>query len=388
MTKLLTSVWELDQFVRLHQLGFVAIWPLLGLASATIWSPVAVAGLLAVTLFFNTYGVLLDDVVHLEVDRRDPLRANRWLVRGTVTQGQTLVVALLQLPLMVSAHVAAGFEIGALPYLLGAVLGQGIYDLFGKKCPVPPLMEAAEAAAASLLVFYGATATGTPVTSLVWVTAGAGAAFILLVNGFHGSLRDIPFEIACHQRTTPIWLGCRGIVDGKVHITAAMSAYAGFWQAVLIALPFAVLALPGDEVVNLLWAILAGGAGLASAVLFVLLHRIRKPAWDLLMRLHVGVLALPLMIAFAARLGPASAVFLFVAYLAPMALTARYWLLRTGARIARPRLPRPETARMLSAEQHLTPRPFGHNLDFGRLVNEHRRPSDRQPQAARLNREV
>ena len=31
--------------------------------------------------------------------------------------------------------------------------------------------------------------------SLVWLTAGAGAAFILLVNAFHGSLRDIAFEI-------------------------------------------------------------------------------------------------------------------------------------------------------------------------------------------------
>ena len=66
----------------------MAVWPLLGLAAVTDWSPLTVAGLLTVSLFFNTFGVLLDDAVHLDVDRRDPLRANRWLVRGTVTQRQ------------------------------------------------------------------------------------------------------------------------------------------------------------------------------------------------------------------------------------------------------------------------------------------------------------
>ena len=328
--RLFTSICDLDQLVRLHQLGFVAVWPLLGLAAVSHWSALTVAGLTAVTLFFNTYGVLLDDAVHVDVDRRDPLRTRRWVVRGIVTQRQALVVALIQLPLMVGSHFAAGFTIESLPYLLGAVAGQGVYDIYGKKCRVPPLMETAEAAAALLLVIYGATVTGHAATNaLVWLTAGAGAAFILLVNAFHGSLRDIEVELGCNQRTTPIWLGCRGVEEGRVHISPAMSAYAGVWQLALVALSFAVIPQYKSPL-NVVAVIGAAVATFANAGLFFLLHRVRKPTWDILMRLHVTILILPLMFAFIPRLGPSRASVLFLVYFTPTLLTAYYWLNRTG----------------------------------------------------------
>jgi 4-hydroxybenzoate polyprenyltransferase len=334
LKRIVTSICDLDQLVRLHQLGFVAVWPLLGLATVSDWSPLTVAGLTAVSLFFNTYGVLLDDAVHVDVDRRDPLRTNRWVVRGVVTQRQALGVALVQLPLMVGSHFAAGFRSESLPYLLGAVAGQGIYDIYGKKCRVPPLMEAAEAAAALLLVIYGATATGAAdMNALVWLTAGAGAAFILLVNAFHGSLRDIEVELACNQRTTPIWLGCRGLKEGQVHISRAMSAYAGAWQFALLGLSLAVVIQHEFSSRSLFSVIGAGVAAFANIGLFFLLHRVRKPAWDVLMRLHVTILILPLMFAFIPRLGPARASILFLVYFTPTLLTAYYWVNHTSDRV-------------------------------------------------------
>jgi 4-hydroxybenzoate polyprenyltransferase len=334
LRRLLMAVCELDHLVRLHQLGFVVVWPLLGLACVTNWSPIPVAGLLTVTLFFNTYGVIFDDVVHLDVDKRDPLRANRWLVRGTLTPRQALAVALVQLPLMLGAHFAARFAVGALPYLVFAVVGQGLYDLYGKKCPVPPLMEAAEAAAAFLLVVYGATVTGGALTPLVWLTAGAGAAFILLVNAFHGSLRDIEVEIAGNQRTTPIWLGCRGIQAGAVHVSMAMSVYGGICQIGLIGLSLAVAMQLGSRedrgFVPLVGALVAS---LANVILYALLHRVRKPAWDVLMRLHVTILALPIMLAFLPRLGASQSTVLILVYFGPTLLTGYWWLNRTRSRV-------------------------------------------------------
>lgn len=332
--RILTSIRDLDQLVRLHQLGFVAVWPLLGHATVSNWSALTVAGLIAVSLFFNTYGVLLDDAIHLDVDRRDPLRTKRWVVRGIVTQRQALVVAVVQLPLMVGSHFAAGFTSDSLPYLLGAVTGQGIYDVYGKKCRVPPLMEAAEAAAALLLVIYGATATGNAdMSALVWLTAGTGAAFILLVNAFHGSLRDIEIELACNQRTTPIWLGCRGVKDGRVHISTAMSAYAGTWQFALVTLSLAAVTQSASSSRNLFAVIGAGAAAFANIVLFFLLHRVRKPAWDVLMRLHVTILILPLMFAVIPTLGPRRTIVLFLVYFTPTLLTAYFWLNHSGERV-------------------------------------------------------
>ena len=387
--RLLASACDVDQLLRLHQLGFVAVWPLLGLAAVTDWSPVTVAGLLTVSLFFNTYGVLLDDAVHLDVDRLDPLRAKRWLVRGTVSPRQAVAVALAQLPLMAGAHLAAGFTIDSFPCLLGAVIGQGAYDVYGKRCRVPPLMEAAEASAAGLLVLYGAMATGTAPNTLAWLTAGAGAAFILLVNAFHGSLRDIEVEMPCRQRTTPIWLGCKGVREGVVHISSAMSAYAGMWQIALIALSLAVAlraSAPGNR--DLLLTIAVGLAALANAVLFVLLHRVRKPTWDLVMRLHVAILMLPIMLAFTPRLGLARTGVLLAVYFGPTLLTAHFWLNRTRRREAGSFAVSAAAGRPTLPKQDLAPGLSSHDLDLRRFVNEHGRPSDRQPQSARLDRQA
>jgi 4-hydroxybenzoate polyprenyltransferase len=386
ITRLLAPVCDLDHLVRLHQVGFVAIWPLLGLASVADWSPGTVAGLLAISVLFNTYGVLLDDAVHLDVDRRDPLRAHRWLVRGIVTPKQAVAVALLQLPLAAAVHAAAGFRIEALPYLGGAVVGQSVYDVYGKRCRVPPLMEAAEAAAAVLLVLYGAAATGGTVNAVTWLTAGAGAAFILLVNAFHGSLRDIEVEIGCGQWTTPIWLGCRGVRERVVHISGTMSVYAGLCQIALIVLSLATAPQHGLNTTDRLLVIGASVAAVANGVLFVLLHTVRKPLWDVVMRVHVAALLLPLMLAFAPRLGPARTAILLLVFFSPTVLTGLFWLHRTRA--AASAIDAAATARRSLSEQDLAPRLAGHNLDLRRFVDEHRRPPDRQPENARFDRQA
>ena len=54
-----------------YQLGFVSVWPLLGLIAVSNWTREAVVGLLLVVFFFNTFGVVLDDALHVEIDERD-----------------------------------------------------------------------------------------------------------------------------------------------------------------------------------------------------------------------------------------------------------------------------------------------------------------------------
>jgi 4-hydroxybenzoate polyprenyltransferase len=319
------ALYDLDHLVRFHQLGFVAVWPLLGLACVGEWSPVRVGALVIISLFFNTYGVVLDDAVHVEVDRRDPLRAVNWLVRGVITPRAAHAVAIAQLPLMIAVHLAAGFPAYALGWLAGAVLGQGIYDIYGKRFPVPPLMEAAEAAAAFQLVLYGAAVTGVPFPSLVWPTALAGAWFILLVNGFHGSLRDIDVEIHCNQRTTPIWLGCRGTIGKVVDISRSMSAYAAVCQFALLATSLFLatrLSSPEDGRAALT---MVGAAAAVNLGLFVALHLVKKPAWDVVMRIHVTVLMVPVMLAFTAPLTAGETLLLFGLYFGPTLLTACFW---------------------------------------------------------------
>jgi 4-hydroxybenzoate polyprenyltransferase len=328
IARLLAPVFELDHLVRFHQLGFVATWPLLGWASVASWSSDSFAGLLATSLFFNTYGVILDDAVHVQADRRDPLRTERWLVRGILTPAQGVAVALAQVPLMLVAHYAAGFPAQALPWLMGAAVGQGVYDVYGKRCRVPPLMEGAEAAAAFMLVLYGASATGADLTRVVWLTAWAGAIFILLVNAFHGSLRDIDVELVSGERTTPIWLGCRGTTpDGIVHISRPMSVYGGALQLCLmgaaVTLALRLARNDGTALAAVFAAVAMNGA------LFALLHCVAKPAWEIVMRLHVVLLMMPVLLAFAPHLGAWQSAALFTVYFAPTLLTAYWWWSRS-----------------------------------------------------------
>lgn len=330
-----TALFELDNLVRIHQLGFVAVWPLLGRAAVSDWPLGPFVALLAVSVCFNAYGSVLNDALHRHIDRDDPLKANGWLVRGKLTPAQAVVVAFLPLPIALWVHAVAGFSADAIVWLLAAFVGQAIYNLYCKTCAVPPLIEGAEALAAFSLVLYGATVTPAELTPLVWFTAGAGTAFILVVNAFHSCLRDIETELQSRQRTTAIWLGCRGVHHGAVHISPAMSCYVGSWHAVLIGFSLAAVGETGGSTAAtfIARAAIAVSAAVAAA-LFVSLHWIRKPAWDVIMRLHMLLVPTPIMFAFVPGLGAAQSVLLFVVYLSPSILTGVWWTTRARSQLA------------------------------------------------------
>jgi 4-hydroxybenzoate polyprenyltransferase len=324
----LRVIREIDRLVRLHAFGFLVIWPLLGAAAVGDWTPRVFCGIAVVTLCFNTFGALLNDVVDLPVDRTNPLRARDLLVRGTISRRQATLLALAQVPLIAAAHWAAGFPAAALGLVAAALLGMAAYDLWSKQLRVPPLIEGSQAAAGTLLTVYGAAVTGHPMAPAVWPVALSAAVFILFVNAFHGGLRDIENDRACGQRTTPIWLGCRGVSNGRVHITPAMSLYSTILQGLLIGLAVqAALGLghgPG-------WLALVAAASLGNLAIFLFEHVVRKPAWDLLLRAHVASAALPLMLAFVPRLGPVGAAWLFAMYCVPLLVLDRRHLTERAA---------------------------------------------------------
>ena len=315
----MTRVIAADYLVRFHQVGFVALWPLLGLVAGGDWSARAVIGIVVVALCFNTFGVILDDVVHLESDRTEPLKANSLLVRGVLSPVLALVIALGQLPLMVTAHLLAGFSDHSLLLLAGAVCGLTLYNVYGKRCPIPPLVESAEAFAAALLVVYGAAVNGDAFHQLVPLLALSAFVYILLINGFHGSLRDIDNELRHNLSTTPIWFGCTGFHDGRIHITRRMSVYSLALLSGFVALSSAVLThvdriAPRSSIsFSLMWLValvLVGG--------LALLHRLPRPWWDLALRCHGGALPLPLILALTPLLSATRVAIVLLVYLVPL----------------------------------------------------------------------
>jgi hypothetical protein len=118
----------------------------------------------------------------------------------------------------------------------------------------------------------------------------------------------------------------------RVHLSRPMSVYAATWQLASIALAFLIAGRFGAPAGGFVAGAVAA-ASAANVVLFAALHRVRKPAWDVVLRLHAGVLMLPVMLAFVPVLGPARTAGVFLVYLVPIALTARWWLARGGFRL-------------------------------------------------------
>ena len=305
---------QLDEFLRVYQVGFVAVWPLLGLACAQAWTLRSVAGLLAISAGFNVFGGVLNDLCDLPSDREAPERSERWLVTGVVSERLARVVVIAQIPILLVIHLAAGFRTASLGWLVAALIGQAIYDALGKRSRIPPLAEAGQAAAASFLVLYGATCATDSFIPLAWPTAAAGAALLLLVNAFHGGLRDLDDDSRSRVRTTPIWFGCASTVDA-IRISPAMSAYASCWLALLVASSLVV----ASQVGSVTLAVTSFGC-VINVVLFVLLHHLKKPTWDVVLRAHVALLMLPIMTAFTPLLGIGASAVLFTIYLVPVLL--------------------------------------------------------------------
>jgi 4-hydroxybenzoate polyprenyltransferase len=261
---------------------------------------------------FNVAGGVFNDICDLPSDRRCPERSHRWLVSGAVSVDGARALVLAQLPMMLAIHVAAGFRAASLGWLIAAVIGQALYDYFGKRSRTPPVAEAGEAVAAASLVFYGAMCTVTTLPALTWPTAVAAAAMLMLANAFHGGLRDLRDDLQSNVRTTPIWLGCSSDID-RVRISPAMSAYGAWWLAVLLLASMVVGLYAPPLTRSITFAVCA-----LNVALFLALHRLRKPAWDIALRVHVALLVIPIMIAFTPVLGIGARLMLLTVYVTPV----------------------------------------------------------------------
>jgi 4-hydroxybenzoate polyprenyltransferase len=312
---------------RLSVAGFSAMLPILGALSAGLApSPGMIVGLVAVAMLFHVYAYLLNDVIDLDVDRREPQRAGFPLVRGALAPATALAIAAAQLPIAFAITVLLGGDAAASAVLAVAFVAMTAYDIWGKRCIFPPLLDLVQAIGWVGLLLYGAMLVGTPAVPTAWL-ALAVTAYVLLVNGVHGALRDLANDSACGARTTATLLGAR-VSEGILFVPRVLIAYAlglhgvlfigaiGAWWAAeplrdgLAAASFALLAA----------LIVSSLALLGNAVrIRAEPSRARSAAtWHLFV--CMALLALPLL----PRLDSATAVSLAAVYVLPILAMAGY----------------------------------------------------------------
>ncbi|HSN78251.1 MAG TPA: hypothetical protein VL334_24530, partial [Anaerolineae bacterium] len=116
-----------------------------------------------------------------------------------------------------------------------------VYNLCGKRAFFPPLTDAGQGVAWATLVLYGALIVAGHVLALTALAAIFVLVFIMLVNGIHGSLRDLANDLRCGVRSTAILLGARGLGEGGWYLPPALKGYAWALQGLLAVLLLVIL---------------------------------------------------------------------------------------------------------------------------------------------------
>lgn len=312
-----------DRIIRLYLLFFTASCVLFGASSIPHDITIGqLSALLGVTLCFHVYTYTLNDVIDLSIDRVNPARRQDLLVRGVLTPRQVLLIAFIQ-PLL-TIPLTASLGVGAAAYVtLGAAFAlMGAYNVWGKRCPFPPLTDAIQGMAWGSLAIYGAQGTGATPTALTWMVAAYLTGFTLLFNGIYGPFRDLASDFAAGARTTAIVLGARpASAGGRRYVPRALSAYAWCILAVLVGMN-AVLIFRNDfHYSTSVWIATACVLGALNLWAVLLQPQVLNPlesAADVAWRLQMYILVSVLPIAFFAHAG--AGVLLAIAFLNAFAL--------------------------------------------------------------------
>ncbi len=221
-------------FVRFHTLGFSLTLPLLGAATVVARpTPRELAGVVTAAIAFHIFAYVLNDVVDLPVDRTEPQRATYPLVKGTIGRWQALGIALAQLPLALAVTAYLGGGAPAFAAIGSSFALMALYNLCGKRTRWPPLTDAAQATAWGALALYGALVVAGQTSRLTGVIVAFVVVFILMINGVHASLRDLPNDLARDMRTTAILAGVRPGNGIALYVPRRFSAYMWTLQALL-----------------------------------------------------------------------------------------------------------------------------------------------------------
>lgn len=312
---------DINNLVRPRYFVFTAMLVLLGVAAMTPnpgWRTLLAVVLVAVS--FHIFAYIQNDVLDLPIDRTQALRANDPLVSGLISPALAMSVALLQIPICFLIT----WEVGAGPWAYIALLsGFGfmtVYNMYGKRCPVPMLTDAVQGLGWGSLAIYGSLVAAGSVNSLSLVAAGFGFAFLFLINGVHGGLRDLGNDIAVRCSTTAIYFGAYVDAEGRAVSTPALRGFAFFALTVYIG-PASIALLSGDFGYRG-WVLVSVAVAWVGISIFsaIVLYSLTAPLIEnrnLMIRYHGIPLLLSAIIIFLPRLFPVLIVTLLFCHLVP-----------------------------------------------------------------------
>jgi 4-hydroxybenzoate polyprenyltransferase len=313
------SVNFLAQIGRLSLLGTTFIFVFIGVASCDGEASAGRLLLVLVTAFFFHLAVYAwNDIADLRIDRSQPRRARSPLVRGDV--GVRTVVAFAGGATLVALALAAVLGGKPLLWMALSLAGLLLYDALGKRIGPPIGVDFIQGLGWAALVVFGGVATGRT-SGVLMVNACYVVITILLVNGVHGALRDLPNDFRCGARTTAIELGARPLPNGGAEVPVRLRAYAIVLQ---LAMSACLIGAAADTKGPATTALIFAGSLTALVLLWQGLQAAASPerSWIVALVHILLVLTLPVVLV-ADRLDTTELLILLVLFGAPWASVAR-----------------------------------------------------------------
>jgi 4-hydroxybenzoate polyprenyltransferase len=324
-------VLDAYQFTRFAAIGFTIVLPWLGAASATDTVGLGRAlGLGGLAIAFHLYAYVLNDVIDLDFDRAEPLRAADPLVRGLVSRGTALAIALAQVPVAFAGARMLGGGRVALGALTAALVGMGAYNLLGKRTGAPLATDLVQGLSWGCLVITGAAlAPGTPscLTSALVITV---TVYIVFINGVHGALRDLGSDLAGGAHTMAIVLGARPAGVNALDVPLALRSYALALQLLLVGAVAVVTEAAWPRYTpSWRWLVVVSIAGASCAALALLAAAVRRvhDKWGFvaLGMVHLVLSLATLIVPLVPLMSGSMRVLVVAAYICPIAaMLARY----------------------------------------------------------------
>lgn len=318
------AVRMFSNFIRFTYFGSTAILPLLGAASVDRRVPGGmIVSLLLAALIYHAYAYIVNDIVDLPLDRHEPSRVEFPLVMGVISRTQAGVIAALLIPITFGLTALMGGNGLSYAALAAAFVVMTAYDLWSKYNPFPPLTDLSQALGWGFLVYYGAGfQPGAPnglTASLFIYTTIIG----VIINGIHGTLRDLPNDLAHGMNTTTIMMGARPGPNNTLLLSRGLIWYTlALHVASLVAIwvPLAANWLHYDS--GAWWATVVA-LGLVSALsTFLLVHGGRSLATpDVMMwagMLQIVLMVMSMVVLCALYVSPVLLVILIAGYLVPL----------------------------------------------------------------------
>lgn len=231
-------------------------------------SVVQVLGFVLLGVATHGHAAIFNDVIDYPIDRTEARRADSPLVRGDVSRPVASAVAFGSLglsALMMLALGAGGEAWLAWSLAIGLV---DIYTLIGKRVKWAVISDAVQGVGTACFVWVGAAATGGVTAASVAAMVHV-AGYVMMVNGVHGTVRDMANDAARGARTTALMFGAFVDDAGAAVLPRSFIGWAAALQFWLLAATAAVFLLSRSE----LSAPAAVGSATTGLILSALLIR-------------------------------------------------------------------------------------------------------------------